>query len=83
LFSDVCFFLEGEPPVKYVSEVEINEVLAIVFEVQKNKQDKLSVRIIFTNKFKFFDMLQSKIQMFVTLISVTLFPKIKKKLLQQ
>lgn len=46
LFSDVCFFLEGEPPVKYVSEVEINEVLATFFEVKKqtNKQTRQAVR---------------------------------------
>jgi hypothetical protein len=43
LFSEVEFFLEGGPPVNYVSEVEINEVLATFFEVKK-KQTRKAVR---------------------------------------
>jgi hypothetical protein len=35
LFSEVGFFLKGEPMVKYVNEVKINEVLAAFFAIKK------------------------------------------------
>jgi hypothetical protein len=47
LFSEVGFFLKGEPSVKYVNEVKINEVLADFFRIKKQTK-KTSFKIEFS-----------------------------------